>query len=135
MWRSTRIASRSLLPRPKVLLISVTAALAALSAAAGESEVIDVKVTKTGERVYGFDVTVRHKDTGWDHYADRWEVVGPDGKVLATRVLYHPHVDEQPFTRSLTAVRIPRRVDRVVIRSRDKVHGYGGAEKSVPLPR
>ena len=28
-------------------------------------------------------MTVRHADTGWDHYADKWDVVAPDGAVLA----------------------------------------------------
>ena len=43
-------------------------------------------------------VTVQHADTGWDHYADAWEVLAPDGTVLGTRTLLHPHTDEQPFT-------------------------------------
>ena len=46
-------------------------------------------------------VTLAHPDTGWDHYADGWEVVTGDGTSLGLRVLAHPHVDEQPFTRSL----------------------------------
>jgi hypothetical protein len=79
-------------------------------------------------------VTVRHADAGWDHYADRWEVVGPDGKVLATRVLRHPHVDEQPFTRELSGVVVPAAVHRVTIRAHDSVHGWGGAEVTVDLP-
>jgi hypothetical protein len=44
---------------------------------------------------------VRHEDVGWQHYADRWEVLASGGEVLATRVLAHPHVDEQPFVRNL----------------------------------
>jgi hypothetical protein len=51
----------------------------------------------TGSGVYRFSVTVRHADEGWDHYADRWEVLTSDGTLLATRTLYHPHVNEQPF--------------------------------------
>ncbi len=47
-------------------------------------------------------VTLSHGDTGWDHYADGWQVIGADDTVLGTRVLHHPHVNEQPFTRSLT---------------------------------
>ena len=38
--------------------------------------------------------------TGWEHYANKWDVVGPDDTILGTRVLLHPHVNEQPFTRS-----------------------------------
>ncbi|NJN45833.1 MAG: hypothetical protein HC808_04395 [Candidatus Competibacteraceae bacterium] len=102
---------------------------------AGEADVVDVKATATGDATYRFDVTVRHADEGWDHYADRWDVVAPDGKVLGTRVLYHPHVDEQPFTRSLDAVRIPLTVNQVTIRAHDLVHGYGGTEMTVALDR
>ena len=60
--------------------------------------------------------------------------MAPAGRVLATRVLLHPHVDEQPFTRS-HSVKIPRDVDEVTVRAHDKVHGYGGAEMTVALKR
>ena len=99
---------------------------------AGPADVIDAKATKTGGG-WRFDVTVRHGDTGWEHYADAWRVVGPDGAVLGTRTLYHPHVDEQPFTRSLTGVSIPAGVTSVTIESHDKVHGWGGRTVVVPL--
>jgi len=71
---------------------------------AGEANVVAVKVEKTGSNIFRFDVTVSHSDEGWDHYADKWEIAGPDGTVIGTRTLYHPHVDEQPFTRSLAGL-------------------------------
>ena len=82
-----------------------------------------------------FTATVRHADTGWSHYADRFEVLAPDGTVLATRVVQHPHVQEQPFTRSLAGVRVPAGVTRVKVRARDSQHGLGGAEVEVPIER
>jgi hypothetical protein len=75
-----------------------------------------------------FEVTVQHEDTGWEHYADRWEVLTLEGEVLATRVLAHPHVDEQPFTRSQGGILIAEEIDRVRVRAHDGVHGYGGRE-------
>ena len=78
--------------------------------------------------------TVEHADEGWDHYADRWEVLAPDGTILATRELLHPHVEEQPFTRSLAGVVIPDGIEEVIIRAHDNVHGYGGAEVTVAVP-
>ena len=78
---------------------------------------------------------MRHADTGWSHYADRFEVLTPDGTVLATRVLRHPHVQEQPVTRSLAGVRIPDDITRVKVRARDSQHGLGGAEVEVPVER
>ena len=73
---------------------------------AGEADVLNVKATPSGGN-WSFSVTVQHADEGWDHYADRWEVLTPDGELLATRVLAHPHVGEQPFTRGLSGVAVP----------------------------
>jgi len=101
---------------------------------AGEADVVDVELNRESPRVYRFDVTVSHSDTGWKHYADRWEVLAPDGSILGTRVLFHPHVDEQPFTRSLSGVEIPEGITSVRIRAHDSVHGHGGKEKKITLP-
>ena len=92
---------------------------------------IDVGVSCDTERVCRFSVTVHHADAGWDHYANKWDILAPDGRVLATRELLHPHDNEQPFTRSLSGVTIPEGVDEVVVRAHDSVHGYGGTEVKV----
>ena len=115
-----------------VALLLVVAAPA--QALAGEADVEDVKITCAAS-VCELAVTVRHADEGWDHYANRWEVLGPDGTVLATRILRHPHVKEQPFTRALPGVRIPAGVTAVTIRAHDSVHAHGGAEVTVEVPR
>ena len=107
----------------------------AATADAGEADVEAVRITKERAGTYRFDVTVRHADTGWKHYADDWDVVGPGGEILGTRVLVHPHENEQPFTRSLTGVPIPRGITRVTVRAHDKVHGYGGKKMAVRIPR
>lgn len=93
---------------------------------------VDVALERAG--TYRFSVTVRHADEGWKHYADRWDVLAPDGKVLGTRVLLHPHVNEQPFTRSLSGVAIPDGISQVTIRAGDSKHGYGGAALEVAIP-
>ena len=102
------------------------------AAFAGKADVLKVHVSC--DDTCRFDVTVRHADEGWDHYANEWQVVAPDGRVLGTRTLYHPHVNEQPFTRSLSGVKIPSEIHSVIIRARDTVHGYGGREQQVELP-
>ena len=99
---------------------------------AGEADVLDVKVFCRPDCT--FNVTVKHADTGWDHYANGWEIVAPDGSILGTRVLYHPHEQEQPFTRSLSGVSIPDSIKQVNIRATDSVHKYGGIEQTVTLP-
>jgi len=114
-------------------LIAVAAATAGEPARAGEADVLEVEVTAAGEG-YRFAVTVAHADEGWDHYADRFEVVTPEGEILGVRTLHHPHVDEQPFTRSLSGVAVPERLTTVVVRARDSVHGYGGETVEVVLP-
>ena len=121
---------------------SATGALAALmlaviaaSAQAGEADVVAAEAYPEGEGRWRFSVTVAHGDEGWDHYADRWEVLAPDGTVLGTRVLVHPHETEQPFTRSLGGVAVPDGIDRVTLRAHDSVHGLGGAEATVELAR
>ena len=67
----------------------------------------------------GWDIsaTVRHDDTGWDHYADGWDVLDTAGNVLGHRKLHHPHVNEQPFTRSLRALIVPDGTREVFIRA------------------
>ena len=73
-----------------------------------------------------FSVTLSHADTGWDHYADGWEIVDAEGNILGTRQLMHPHVSEQPFTRSLNAVMVPDGVREVFVRAKCSVAGWSG---------
>jgi hypothetical protein len=109
--------------------------LFAAPAFAGKADVIDAKAHPENGGTYRFEVTIRSDDTGWDKYANKWEVVSPDGKVLATRVLAHPHETEQPFMRDLTGVVVPTSITEVRIRAHDSVEGYGGAEIVVKLRR
>lgn len=104
------------------------------SAVAGEADVIEVQVEKRAAATYDFAVSVEHLDEGWNHYADKWDVVDDQGTVLATRVLAHPHVGEQPFTRGLSGVKLPEKMTTVTVRAHDSVHGYGGRTVIVDLP-
>ena len=83
---------------------------------------------------YTFSVTVAHADSGWKHYADKFEVLAADGTVLETRILYDPHVDEQPFTRGLGNVQIPAGIAQVIVRASDNVHKAGKVTLTVKLP-
>lgn len=84
-------------------------------------ERVAVDDSSTGWR---FDVTLSHPDTGWEHYTDAWRVLDMEGKELAIRILVHPHVDEQPFTRSLTGVDLPDGTTQVQIQARCLVDGW-----------
>lgn len=108
-------------------------ALLAAPALAGEADVAGVKATREPGGTWRFDVTIRSRDRGWDYYCDRFEVVAPGGKVLGTRVLAHPHEDEQPFTRELAGVRVPPGVSRVIVRASMKPGGAGGDIRAIEL--
>jgi len=91
--------------------------------AANEVEIVDVKAIQAKDKSWNFAVTLKHDDEGWDHYANEWQVIAPDNKVLATRTLYHPHVNEQPFTRGTQGVKIPDTIKTVRVIAKDTVHG------------
>lgn len=104
------------------------------------ADVTYVRAVQTGENTWTFHVTVAHPDTGWDDYADGWDVVLPDGAVVKpdpdspfTRLLLHPHENEQPFTRSQSGIEVPPGVTRVTVRAHDLVDGWGGREVVVDL--
>jgi hypothetical protein len=107
---------------------------------AANADVTYVRAVQTGAGVWTFHVTVKHPDTGWEDYADGWDVVLPDGSVVLpnpddpfTRLLLHPHETEQPFTRSQSNIAIPPDVTEVTVRAHDLVDGFGGQELVVDL--
>lgn len=116
-------------------IISILAvAIAAPAPALADRPVVENATAERAGDGWRFAVTVSHPDTGWDHYADGWEVAAPDGARLGFRELMHPHVDEQPFTRSLGDVTIPEGVETVHIRARDNVHGWSEENFILDLP-
>jgi hypothetical protein len=106
----------------------------------GNADVLQVRAVQDTEGTWTFHVTVEHPDTGWEDYADGWDVVTPDGTILKpdpdsqfTRTLLHPHENEQPFTRSQSGIEIPEGVTKVRVRAHDLVDGFGGQEVVVDL--
>jgi len=100
-------------------------ALMPINALADEPTVVDVRVTK--ESFWGgrdFLVSVLHKDEGWKHFADKFEILTVDGEILKTRLLAHPHVDEQPVNRDGRGVNLPEGTTAVLVRGHDNIHGY-----------
>ncbi len=115
------------------LIALVALSTVALLSFAGEADVTNVKIQHLGDREFQISTTVAHADTGWDHYANRWDVLDENGDVLGSRELAHPHVDEQPFTRSLRLT-IPASVKVITVRANDSVHGLGGKTFTLELP-
>ena len=106
----------------------------------GDANVTNVFAREERDKTWTFHVTVEHEDVNWYDYADGWDIVLPDGTVLKpdpfgqyTRHVRHPHVEEQPFTRTQKELEIPEGVDRVRVRAHDKKDGWGGKEIDVLL--
>jgi len=106
------------------------------------ADVTHVRAELEGSGAWTFYVTVEHPDTGWDDYADGWDVVTLDGTIFKlnpddpfTRLLVHPHVNEQPFTRSQRDIFMPDGVTQVIVRAHDIVDGFGGQEILVNLEK
>jgi hypothetical protein len=104
------------------------------------ADVLYVRAVEAAEGTWTFHVAVQHPDTGWEDYADGWDVLTPDDTVLKpdpdspfTRLLLHPHENEQPFTRSQSGIVIPPGVTLVRVRAHDLVDGFGGREVVVDL--
>ena len=100
---------------------------------ADPANIDDVRATQSSSG-WRFDVTISHPDTGWDHYADGWRILDMQGNELGLRVLHHPHVTEQPFTRSLSGVQIPEGTEKVQVQARDNQDGWANQTVIVNLP-
>lgn len=118
----------------RILALAAAISAAPMAVHAGEADVENATASKQSDGTYRISATVRHGDTGWEHYADAFEVRLQDDAVLGTRVLHHPHETEQPFTRSLSGVRAPPGTKTVIVRAHDSVHGHGGTEFTLTLP-
>jgi hypothetical protein len=113
---------------------AVLVSFAATQTLADPAVIKSAKAVQNGGN-WTISVTLRHGDTGWDDYADGWRVIGPEGEVLGTRELVHPHEAEQPFTRSLSGVTIPEGITAVEIEARTSTGGWEGARFPLTLPR
>ena len=83
-------------PFPTSTFLGGVVFLAVISVPLAEADKARVlKATANVGGSYTFLVTVAHADSGWKHYADKFEVLAADGTVLETRILYHPHVGQR----------------------------------------
>ncbi len=117
-----------------LILLSLPLCLASGFAVADPVTIVSATARKDAAG-WTFDVTLSHPDAGWEHYADAWEIVAPDGTSLGLRDLAHPHVEEQPFTRSLSGVTIPENMTHVMVRARCLVDGWSDETLRLDLPR
>lgn len=109
------------------------ACLCATQGLADPAVIEEVRANPSGTG-WRFDVTLSHGDTGWDDYADGWRVELEDGTIIGTRPLAHPHVEEQPFTRSQSGIAVPDGVTTVFVRASTNVEGWAEATSPFILP-
>ena len=140
---STPLPTERIIPslEPAPVMDTATAPPTATSSAAN-ADVTFVRAIQAADGSWTFHVTVSHPDTGWDDYADGWDILTLNGTQLKiregdvfTRLLAHPHVDEQPFTRSQSGIVIQEDITKVIARAHDIVDGFGGKEIIVDLEK
>ena len=102
------------------------------SVLASNVEIVNVVLTKSSG-MWRANVTLNHADTGWKHYADAWRLVDEKGNEISKRTLFHPHVDEQPFTRSLSRIQIPENTKIIFIEAHDLNRGWSPDKVKVDL--
>jgi hypothetical protein len=125
---------RALLSAAVVAVIVATAWPGTARSEQKYPDVVGVEVRPRGPTTFDFDVTLSSPYDTAARYADAFRVETTDGRVLGERTLWHDHADEQPFTRDLYGVTIPAGIALVVVRGRDKAHGWGGKTREVRLP-
>jgi hypothetical protein len=87
----------------------------------------DVLAVYSHEKSNGFKfgVKLKSEERGCKQYADWWEILNEKGELLYRRILVHSHVDEQPFTRWGSLVKIGKK-DLLYIRAHMNHFGYNG---------
>ena len=112
----------------------INSILLTTSVFANDVEIVKVELTSQSG-TWRADVTLKHADTGWDHYADAWRLVDEQGNEIGKRTLYHPHVNEQPFTRSLSGFHISSDKKIIFVEAHDKKHGWSSNKIKIDMKK
>lgn len=118
-----------------ILLISALLLATSKITTANEVKIIQANLIYQNHGQYLINVKLQHQDTGWDHYADEWRIVDAQGNILGSRVLLHPHIDEQPFTRALSNVKLDQNLTTIFIEAHDKKHGWSKQKLKLDLTK
>ena len=98
-----------------------------------KAQVTFVSAAQQFDGSWCFKVSVRHNDEDWEHYADGWDILDASHNILWEKTLTHPHVYEQPFTRRLCDIKIPPKIQKLVVRAKCNRHSYGDKTITVDL--
>ena len=88
-----------------------------------EAAVTDI-VVSGDEGAYSFNVELTSPDKGCEQYANWWEGINTDGKLIYRRVLRRSHVIEQSFVRSGAPIEISAD-EFIYVRGHMNTNGYG----------
>lgn len=117
------------------LALLIFVGCAAIQAHADDVQIIQASFVQGEKGSWNINVTLKHGDEGWKHFSNAWRVVDKQGNVLANRVLGHPHVNEQPFTRGLSNISIPKKIQIVFIEAHDLKHGWAPKRLKVDISK
>lgn len=95
--------------------------------------ILSADFLETEKNTWSVNITLKHADSGWQHYADRWRIVDSGGQIFGERVLLHPHVNEQPFTRALNGILIPETAHIIYIEVHDSKHGWSDSKLEIDI--
>lgn len=114
--------------------IAIAGLLFTSSVFANDVEIVKVVLTSESGS-WRADVELKHDDTGWEHYADAWRLVDEKGNEVGKRTLWHPHVNEQPFTRSLSNFHIGAANKIIYVEAHDKKHGWSPNKVKIDMTK
>ena len=103
---------------------SLAAALVAMPLVADEPRIRDATACKSGMS-WRVDVTLEHPDSGWDHYADGWEVLDADGNRLGYRGCITRMSTSSPLPARSPISTCPTARAKIHIRAHCSVDGWG----------
>ena len=118
----------------KTIMVFTLLVLSSALASAGQVEIVMTQFTKKAD-TWHVGTTLRHGDTGWEHYADAWRLVDEKGDEIGKRTLYHPHVNEQQFTRSLSSFQIPGDKKIIFVEAHDLEHGWSSNRVKIDMTK
>ncbi len=127
--------TKSLIMNKNNLLLAFSLFSYTLIASAGDVAIQTVALYHQSQNEYAITVQLQHDDIGWEHYADVWRIMDDKGNILGTRTLLHPHVDEQPFARSLNNIKIDDAFETLYIEAHDTVHGWTQTRLKIDLTK
>ena len=97
-------------------------------------DVIRVDITRDADGTHTIAATVSSPYETVDHFVNAITVQAPAGEELARLDLVEAHVDQQPFTETLTGVEIEPSMTEVVVRGHDSINGWCGLTIRADVP-